>query len=126
MKKVLLFLTMLILLVIPVNATIINYPTPYYYNGKENIKVDQEYLKQFEDMIPEVKMLEFTYSTKDSIRYGGYTYCYYYGRIEVTIYLSQWKEDNYWITRNMIEHELKHIRQCLNGELPNHGDSFYE
>ena len=117
MKKAYIMIPVILYVITAVSATIISYPTPYYYNGKENIKVDMEYLRQFEEIIPDIKNLEITYSTKDSIKFGGYTYCYHYGRIEVTIYRSEWYEDNYWRTRNIIEHELKHVKQCLRGEL---------
>ena len=128
MKKIHMILYIMVLIVLSsfASAYYFDYPTPYYYD-KENIKVNKEFIEQFENYTPEYlrDRLEIEFTTKKS-NFWGYTYCHSFnGRIEITIYRDGWINYNYQDTEWILDHELKHAYQCrILNEYPNHGESF--
>jgi len=127
-RKLKLHIILALLLSSSVSAYIFNYPTPYFYNGKENEKVNKAFIKQFENYTPDYlrENLEIEFTTRKSHNWG-YTYCHSFdGRIEITIYRNNWVNYNYEDTKYILEHELRHAYQCrILREYPHHKESFY-
>ena len=129
MNKTMLLVVAFLLLPVA-SAYTFSTPTPYYYNGEENIKVNLTYIEQFKNFTPDYLRynidIEFTTETNGNMM--GYAYCHslYGGRIEITMFRNSWHSYTPWITEHILEHELMHAYQCrVRHQYPNHEAWFY-
>jgi hypothetical protein len=106
-----------------------DYPTSYFYNGKENIKVNKTFIEQFENYTPDYlrNNLEIEFTTRRIGNDLGWCYCpSLNGHIEITMYRDSWIDYEYYITEGALLHELAHVYQCrIQYQYPHHKESFY-